>query len=166
MKNQKIINFLKNFTQENEKIRNSLKNSNNNNIVLKLNEFNKDDLFYNLGENNNNNNNINNINKSILNNISVNNWSLDTKNETESQSFNIYMKKRASNISNNFQYLGENKDNEIKNNKTININVNNCINNNNTLLKNKSYKCLNKIPSKFLGNNTSSIYRKTSPKKN
>ena len=160
MKNQKIINFLKNFTQENEKIRNSIKN---NNIVLKLKEINKADLFYNLGENNNNS--INNINKSILNNISVNNWSLDTKNETESQSFNIYMKKRASNISNNFQYLGENKDNEIKNNKTININVNNCINNNNTLLKNKSYKCLNKMPSKFLGNNTSSIYRKTSPKK-
>ena len=87
MKNQKVINFLKNFTQENEKIRNSLNNNNNNNnIVLKLNEFNKADLFYNLGENNNNINN-----KSILNNISVNNWSLDTKNETESQSFNIFI---------------------------------------------------------------------------
>lgn len=32
-------------------------------------------------------------NKSILNNISMNNCSLDTKNETDSQSFNIYKKK-------------------------------------------------------------------------
>jgi hypothetical protein len=155
MKNQKIINLLNDSMQVNEKTYKAKKK--NNNIVLKLNEFNKTDIFYKLRESKNNT-----INKSILNNISVNNWSLDTKNETDSQSINVYKKKKVSNKAINLPYPSENRDDDIKNNRTINLK--NCINNNSILKSNNSSKTIkNNIPILCLGNK--SIYRKTIPKK-
>ena len=144
MKNQKIINLLSNSIQINEKTYKAKKK--NNNIVLKLNDLNKTDIFFKLRESKNNT-----INKSILINNSVNNWSLDTKNETDSQSINVYKKKKVSNKA-------------IKNKRTINLK--NCINCNNSILKssNSSQNIKNNIPKLCLGNK--SIYRKTIPKKN
>ena len=153
MKNKKLVNLINNYLQEKEHCRHT---KSKNNIELRLNEFNKDDILYKL-KNLENNNNIINNNKSILNNLSINNWSLDTKNETDSQSFNIYKRKI---ITNNSQYFRDYNDNGvIKNNKTINLY--NSINNTNTQTKKNSYKSVNRI-CPVLGNKY--IYRKTSPK--
>ena len=93
-------------------------------------------------------------NKSILNNFSVNNCSLDTKNDTNNnQSFNIYKKKI---VVNNKIY----DENKIKNNKTINLNR--CVINY-SFSKKSSNNCLNRL-SPLSRNNY--IYRKTSPKIN
>ena len=93
-------------------------------------------------------------NKSNIYNNSVNNCSLDTKNETDSQSFNIYKRKIVSKD----KYLGEKK---IKSNKTINLNIN--INKNFvTPEKKKSFKITkNFSPITY---RTRLVYRKTSPK--
>ena len=129
MENIELINYLRNNI--NEKVV-SPKNKNRNKCNNK-----------NFNEKNN---------KSILNNISLNNYSLDTKNETNNQSFNIYKKKI---ILNNSKFIKEIK---IKNNKTINLNTSL---NNNSFYKNYTFKnlhCLSpKMKAKF-------VYRKTNPK--
>ena len=92
-------------------------------------------------------------NKSILNNISMNNCSLDTKNETDSQSFNIYKKKiitKETNVS---------AIKKIRSNKTINLNIS--FNHNNTPSKKNSYNFINKLSPIF---KTRLVYRKTTPK--
>ena len=92
-------------------------------------------------------------NKSILNNISMNNCSLDTKNETDSQSFNIYKKKIITKESNVFAVK------KIRPNKTINLNIS--FNHNNTPSKKNSYNFINKLSPIF---KTRLVYRKTTPK--
>lgn len=91
--------------------------------------------------------------KSNMYNSSVNNCSLDTKNDTEYQSFNIYKKKIISKDSKN---LVEKK---IRGNKTINLNFNKA---NGTPNKNYSYNSLNSFSP--ITYRTKLIYRKTSPK--
>ena len=92
--------------------------------------------------------------KSNIYNSSVNNCSLDTKNETDSQSINIYKRKIVSKD----KYLGEKL---IKSNKTISLNVN--INKNfATPEKKKSFReTKNFSPITY---RTRLVYRKTSPK--
>ena len=92
-------------------------------------------------------------NKSILNNISMNNCSLDTKNETDSQSFNIYKKKIITKESNVFAVK------KIRPNKTINLNIS--FNHNNTPSKKNSFNFINKLSPIF---KTRLVYRKTTPK--
>ena len=92
-------------------------------------------------------------NKSILNNISMNNCSLDTKNETDSQSFNIYKKKIITKKSNVFSIK------KIRSNKTINLNIS--FNHNNTPSKKNSYNFVNKLSPLFKAR---LVYRKTTPK--
>ena len=134
MKNNELINYLKNYINEKNKFhikKNKNKNKCNNKNYVE-------------------NNNI--PGKSILNNISINNCSLDTKNETNNQSFNIYKKKI---ITNSSKFIIEEK---IKNNKTINLITS--INNNLYYKKNtfKNLHCLSpNLRTKF-------VYRKTSPK--
>ena len=94
-------------------------------------------------------------NKSLINNLSINNCSLETKNETSNnQSLNIYKKKI---ISNSPKFSNENI---IKNNKTINLKRSII---NNYLTKKYSYNNLNILSPLFQNNY---IYRKTSPKMN
>ena len=134
MKNKDIINILKKHINEKKKY---LIFKNKNNCEKKFIK----------------NKNIEKNNKSsIFSNISINNCSLDTKNETNNQSFNIYKKKI---VTNNSKFSFEDS---IKNNKTVNLNTSL---NDNTFHKNYScnYYCSlsPKLASKF-------VYRKTSPK--
>ena len=128
MKNKELINYLKNYINEKDKDslnKNKIKNIDNNYIEKN--------------------------NKSILNNISLNNCSLETKNETDNQSLNIYKKKI---VTDNSKFIIEDK---IKNNKTINLNTSI---NDKSFYKNNTFKnlnCLSPNKSKF-------VYRKTSPK--
>ena len=138
MKNKEFINFLRKSNKEKSKFQISkIKNS----IIDK--NLKKYENLCDLK-------NI--VNKSILNNISINNCSLDTKNETNNQSFNIYKKKIITNNSNIFL------EDKIKNNRTMNLNTS--INDN----------CISKIfPVSYLNSlspklETKFIYRKTSPK--
>ena len=87
-------------------------------------------------------------------NSSVNNCSLDTKNETDNQSFNIYKRKIVSKD----KYLGEKN---IKNNKTISLNVN--FNKNFATPEKKKSFNVTKNFSPFTYR-TRLVYRKTSPK--
>ena len=93
--------------------------------------------------------------KSNIYNSSVNNCSLDTKNDTDNQSVNIYKKKIVSKDS---QYFGERK---IKCNKTISLNIN-FNKNNNTPDKKSSINSLSKFSP--ITSRTRLVYRKTSPK--
>ena len=100
--------------------------------------------------------------KSIKSNIyssSLNNCSLDTKNDTEYQSVNVYKKKI---ISKDYQNNDENEK-QIKGNKTINIvfKFKKDINDN-TPYKNNSFNSSNGISP--ISTRTRFIYRKTSPK--
>jgi hypothetical protein len=83
----------------------------------------------------------------------MNNCSLDTKNETDSQSFNIYKKKIITKESNVFAVK------KIRPNKTINLNIS--FNHNNTPSKKNSYNFINKLSPIF---KTRLVYRKTTPK--
>ena len=134
MKNKELINYLNNY----------------------INEKNKSHIKKNKNKNKSNNKNYvenNNMSgKSILNNISINNCSLDTKNETNNQSFNIYKKKI---ITNSSKFIIEEK---IKNNKTINLITST---NNNLFYKNNTFKNLHCLSPNL---RTKFVYRKTSPK--
>ena len=91
--------------------------------------------------------------KSNIYNSSVNNCSLDTKNDTEYQSLNIYKKKIISKDTKNFV------EKKIRGNKTINLNFNKT---NGTPNKNYSYNSLNSFSP--ITYRTKLIYRRTSPK--
>ena len=139
MNNIEILSYL-NFLK-NDKINNNKKFKEN----AVLNRLKKSENFS-KGKNMDKNS------KSILNNISMNNCSLDTKNETDSQSFNIYKKKIISKESNIFNGR------KIRPNKTINLNVSV---NDNTPIKKFSYNSMNRLSPLY---NAKLIYRKTSPK--
>jgi ankyrin repeat protein len=138
MKRKDLYNYLKNYIEKNcnKKYKNNIEF---NNLIKNENIF--------KGKKHEKNN------KSILNNISMNNCSLDTKNETDSQSFNIYKKKIITKKSNVFGVK------KIKPNKTINLNIS--FNNNNTPSKKNSYNSMNKLSPMF---KTRLVYRKTTPK--
>ena len=136
MKNKDILNLLKKIFNEKEKKSVIIKNKNN----YENKKFSK------------NKNTEKNNKSNLFNNISINNCSLDTKNETNSQSFNIYKKKIVTNKS---KFFCEDKDKDnIKINKTVNLNTSL---NENTCPK-KYYRSLSpQLTSKF-------VYHKTSPK--
>ena len=138
MKRKDLYNYLKNYVEKNnnKKFKNNIEFNNlikNENIIKGKKHENK--------------------NKSILNNISMNNCSLDTKNETDSQSFNIYKKKIITKETNVFAVK------KIRSNKTINLNIS--FNHNNTPSKKNSYNFINKLSPIF---KTRLVYRKTTPK--
>jgi len=137
MKRKDLYNYLKNF---NEKINNkNFKNIKFNNLIKNENII--------KGKKHEKKN------KSILNNLSMNNCSLDTKNETDSQSFNIYKKKIITKESKIFVTK------KIRSNKTINLNIS--FNHNKTPSKKNSFNSINKLSPMF---KTRLIYRKTTPK--
>lgn len=137
MKRKDLYNYLKNF---NEKINNkNYKNIKFSNLIKNENSI--------KGKNHEKKN------KSILNNLSMNNCSLDTKNETDSQSFNIYKKKIITKESKIFVAK------KIRSNKTINLNIS--FNHNKTPSKKNSFNSINKLSPIF---KTRLIYRKTTPK--
>ena len=138
MKRKDLYNYLKNYVEKNcnKKYKNNIEF---NNLIKNENIF--------KGKKHENKN------KSILNNISMNNCSLDTKNETDSQSFNIYKKKIITKETNVFAVK------KIRSNKTINLNIS--FNHNNTPSKKNSYNFTNKLSPMFKAR---LIYRKTTPK--
>jgi len=137
-KNDKIlINLLKNYEEKNNNKENKIINRQRKNEYLSRGTS---------GDK---------ITKSNIYNSSVNNCSLETKNETDNQSFNIYRKKIVSKDSKN---IGEKK---IKTNKTISLNFN--FNKNNaTPDKKSSYSSINKFSP--ISYRSRLVYRKTSPK--
>ena len=156
---------------------------NNNKIALDLARNKNDKILTNLLNNNEVENNTNAIEEKIINNqrkknflyrgyrgtsgekivksniynSSVNNCSLETKNETDNQSLNIYRKKIVSKDSKN---VGE-KEKRIKYNKTISLNFN-FSKNNATPDKKSSYSSINRYSP--LINRARYVYRKTNPK--
>ena len=139
-KNDKIlINLLKNYEEKN----------NNNHKENKIINRQRKNEYLSRGTSGDK------ITKSNIYNSSVNNCSLETKNETDNQSFNIYRKKIVSKDSKN---IGEKK---IKTNKTISLNFN--FNKNNaTPDKKSSYSSINKFSP--ISYRSRLVYRKTSPK--
>ena len=95
--------------------------------------------------------------KSNIYNSSVNNCSIETKNETDNPSINIYRKKI---VSKDTKYAGERR---IKCNKTINLNFNFNYNKNDcTPNKKTSYNAITQFSP--IISRTRFVYRKTSPK--
>ena len=147
--NQRIIDIFNSILYEDDNYYQIEKSKNKNNMTF--NQYIKNDINKRIK-------NKEKINKSVLNNISFNNCSLDTKNETDNQSFKIYKKKIISNFS---KTKGENKSkSKFQTQKTINLTSSM---NNKSFTKNNSYNILNRLSPII---KTKYIYRKTSPKAN
>jgi hypothetical protein len=151
---RKIINLLINNNRMNNQKENVLSELNNN---CNINESKR---YLMQNENKNKGKGGDKSTKSNIYNSSVNNCSLDTKNDTDYQSVNVYKKKI---ISKDYQNIDE-REKQIRGNKTINLifNCNKNKNDNATPCKNNSYNSINRFSP--IAYRTRLIYRKTSPK--
>jgi ankyrin repeat protein len=151
---RKIINLLINNNRMNNQKENVLSELNNN---CNINESKR---YLMQNENKNKGKGGDKSTKSNIYNSSVNNCSLDTKNDTDYQSVNVYKKKI---ISKDYQNIDE-REKQIRGNKTINLifNCNKNKNDNATPCKNNSYNSINRFSP--ITYRTRLIYRKTSPK--
>ena len=144
LKNKKIIDIFNSVYYEEDYLQ--MEKSKNN---ITFNEYIKNDIYKRIKSKEK-------LNKSVLNNISFNNCSLDTKNETDNQSVKIYKKKI---ITNHLKEKGGiQSKSKIKTHKTINLNARMI---NKSFSKNKSYNFLKRLSPTL---RSKYIYRKTSPK--